>query len=346
VGRADGRKRPELVSWLGAGLVAAGLVTVTSPPAEAALPGLPDGPLVVTSPGHLTVRLQGRVVDPDHAGPVKVHVWVHDGKDVGPVEVLTDSTGHLDATVPSDVPPPDKSGKVKIDAYAIDKLADGRAHFHPDSSVLVSQMILAQHELVVDQDTQPPTTTIVSGPPARVEIAPGTTRSMQVTFVSDEPASSTFACRLGAADWAPCASPATIEVGEGTHEFAVRAHDGINQGEPAVHRFALVPAVPVPQPAPAPVPTATPGAALRVDVAAVRRKSRVRVRVAPASAELDYRFVVQRKKGGKWKPVKRSATRKAADRRVLDLRRGRYRVVAPTQHGYAEATSKTVRLRR
>jgi hypothetical protein len=44
--------------------------------------------------------------------------------------------------------------------------------------------------------------------------------------------------------------------------------------------------------------------------------------------------------------VKRSATRGAREERVLDLRRGRYRVVVPAQHGLAGATSGIARLRR
>jgi hypothetical protein len=68
-----------------------------------------------------------------------------------------------------------------------------------------------------------------------------------------------------------------------------------------------------------------------VRVAAVRHGSRLEVDLGPDSADHDYRFRVQRRTDRGWRTVRRTTTRGARDMRVLDLPRGRYRVVVPDQ---------------
>lgn len=78
----------------------------------------------------------------------------------------------------------------------------------------------------------------------------------------------------------------------------------------------------------------------------VRNGSRIVVDVGPDRANGGYRFIVKRKVGPRWRQVRTSRTTGPRDRRVLDLRAGRYRVVVPPQAGFAGGVSRIVRLRR
>ena len=96
---------------------------------------------------------------------------------------------------------------------------------------------------------------------------------------------------------------------------------------------------PVPPPPPAPTPTITLG------LRAVKKKSRLRVDIGPDLDQSNYRFTVQRRSGTRWRTIRRTQTLGAQDVSVLNLPRGRYRVVVPRQHDLA-GTRAEVRLRR
>ena len=77
-------------------------------------------------------------------------------------------------------------------------------------------------------DLSAPDTTITSGPAAQT-----TSTSASFAFTSSESAS-TFECRLDAAAWTPCTSPAAYSsVPVGSHTFAVRAIDAAGNVDPS-----------------------------------------------------------------------------------------------------------------
>jgi RNA polymerase sigma factor (sigma-70 family) len=86
-------------------------------------------------------------------------------------------------------------------------------------------------------DTTAPAVAITSAPPGTVAVA-----SVEIRFVASEHAV-TFACKLDAAAYAPCASPAKLSgLGAGSHTFAVRATDKAgNVGKPATVTWTYVP---------------------------------------------------------------------------------------------------------
>ncbi len=67
-------------------------------------------------------------------------------------------------------------------------------------------------------DSVPPTTTLLTTPPN-----PSNQALASFTFSSDEPG--TFECSLDGAAFATCTSPANYTVGNGNHNFTVRARD-------------------------------------------------------------------------------------------------------------------------
>lgn len=337
-----GTRRGAARSGLATLLLAVGLAGVPAPAVAADPVVNVGGKVEVDSPGHLQVRVRGTAVDPDVPGTaVTLQIFVHDGNEDGAFLRNTDAAGNIDVVLPSD-----RGGAVGVDVWALDRLPGGQPHLKADGKPHAMPLRLNADPVNVVIDTIPPVTTITSGPPAVVEVEAGATRSLPFTFVANE-AGSSFTCSLNGASWSDCGSPFAVQVGVGEYELRVRAKDPAGvQGEPVSHRFSVVPATAVPGP---PGPGTTPGSPageIAVKVAAVKKKSRLRVRVSPGSAEVDYAFVVQKKVGKKWRKVKRSTTRKAKEQRVLDLRRGRYRVVVPAQHGMAKARSRTVRLRR
>jgi uncharacterized delta-60 repeat protein len=99
-------------------------------------------------------------------------------------------------------------------------------------------------------DTTPPDTTITSGPGATTT---GPAATFQ--FVSSE-ASSSFACRVDGAAFAPCGSPhTTATLAAGAHTFDVRATDpaGNTDPTPATYSFSVAASAPTsPPPAPSP----------------------------------------------------------------------------------------------
>jgi hypothetical protein len=100
-------------------------------------------------------------------------------------------------------------------------------------------------------------------------------------------------------------------------------------------------------PPPPPVATAPPTEQPRIALAlkAVKKKSRLRINIGPDLNPSNYTFVVQRRLGKKWRTVRRTQTLGPRDVSVIDLPRGRYRVVVPRQHDMA-GTRATTRLRR
>jgi hypothetical protein len=84
---------------------------------------------------------------------------------------------------------------------------------------------------------------------------------------------------------------------------------------------------------------------LAVRAEAVRNRSRLWVDVDPDSLGWNYRFRVDQRFAGRWKALIRRSTTGLDDTRLLDLDRGRYRVVVPAQHGMARAVAHA-RLRR
>lgn len=85
--------------------------------------------------------------------------------------------------------------------------------------------------------------------------------------------------------------------------------------------------------------------ASRVGVKSVQRKSKLLVDVGPDKKSKNYRFEVQKKKRGEWTTVTVSTTKGKKDKRRLNLRKGKYRVIVPAQYGLAASTSNTVQLK-
>jgi hypothetical protein len=78
-------------------------------------------------------------------------------------------------------------------------------------------------------DTQPPETTITSGP------ANGSTTGPSVTFnftSSSSETGSIFQCSVDGAPFLPCSSPLNLSLANGAHTFAVRAIDGVGNVDP------------------------------------------------------------------------------------------------------------------
>lgn len=79
-----------------------------------------------------------------------------------------------------------------------------------------------------------------------------------------------------------------------------------------------------------------------------KQRAALRVKIRPElGGTWQWRFRVLKKKAGSWKKLKRRYTTTGPHHtRTLNLDRGRYRVKARPGHGYAGATSRTIRLRR
>jgi hypothetical protein len=76
-------------------------------------------------------------------------------------------------------------------------------------------------------DTQPPETTITSGP------ANGSTTGPSVTFnFTSSETGSIFQCSVDGAPFLPCSSPLNLSLANGAHTFAVRAIDGVGNVDP------------------------------------------------------------------------------------------------------------------
>lgn len=80
-------------------------------------------------------------------------------------------------------------------------------------------------------------------------------------------------------------------------------------------------------------------------VRAAKKKSRLLVDIDPDLDPSNYRFTIQRKAGKKWRTVRRTQTLGPRDRVVVNLPRGTYRVVVPSQHDMLGARA-SARLKR
>ncbi|MGH2675219.1 MAG: M4 family metallopeptidase, partial [Actinomycetota bacterium] len=91
-------------------------------------------------------------------------------------------------------------------------------------------------------DTDPPDTTITSGPSGSTDDSTPT-----FEFTSDEPG--TFACRVDASTFAPCTSPHTTPaLSDGAHTFEVRATDFSGNADPTPDTQAFTVTSPPPPP--------------------------------------------------------------------------------------------------
>nr|WP_300051159.1 hypothetical protein [uncultured Nocardioides sp.] len=183
------------------------------------------------------------------------------------------------------------------------------------------------------EDRFPPETTLTSGPPAS-----GADTTVELAFTNGEPVHygssglPGFECRWGLGQWSGCRSPVVTTAAPATYTFSVRARDdwGNIDQTPATTTFTV---------------TEPPPPRLVVRADAVRHRSRLRIDVDPDSADHDYRFRVEKRVDDRWRTVARRSTRGSRDTKLLDLDRGRYRVVVPAQHGMLRDVDRT-RLRR
>jgi subtilisin family serine protease len=83
-----------------------------------------------------------------------------------------------------------------------------------------------------------------------------------------------------------------------------------------------------------------------VAVASVSRRSKLFVNVNPDRGSASWVFRVQRLSGRTWVTKGTYTTQGPAETRTINLKKGTYRVVVPSQHGYLGRTSRAVYLRR
>ena len=279
---------------------------------------------------HRTVDIAGWASDPNApASPTNIGVYI--GGPVGTAGVEGQSltanitrsdgrkgfSGRLSTT---------KTGAQKIYVYA------GNVPGTPGADRLID---VVQVTIYVDQTA--PNTKILSAPDTA---AAGDV--IHVTFSADE-LNATFQCRWDDGAWFACQSGGTpINLAPGKHQISVRATDayGNQDATPAVY-LVTVTAAPTTQPPP---PGEQPGRG--VVAKAVKKKSKLRIDVGPDSASSNYRVVIQRKLGKRWRKVDRVRTRGDKDTVVVNLRRGTYRVVLPKSAAGPALTSEKVRLKR
>lgn len=196
---------------------------------------------------------------------------------------------------------------------------------------------------VISIANPPPDTTITSRPPAT-----STSTAATVAFAASEP--STFTCRWDQGAWQPCTSPVTATVAVGSHTFSVYATDTEGAADPSPASYAFTVTAPPPPPpppvvAPVPPPPPPPTPTITLDLRAVKKKSRLRIDIGPDLDPSNYRFTIQRRGGSGWRTIRRTQTLGARDVSIINLARGRYRVVVPRQHDLVGARAE-VRLRR
>lgn len=78
----------------------------------------------------------------------------------------------------------------------------------------------------------------------------------------------------------------------------------------------------------------------------VVRSSRLRLDVDPDLSAGNYRVILQTRLKGVWADLRRVRTQGHPEVRVVNLPKGRYRVVVPAQRGMQSARSRPVRLAR
>lgn len=213
------------------------------------------------------------------------------------------------------------------DWHGFDGLTIGWPYFSSGTVTLCARIAnygisLGCHEVTVAPDISPPDTLLTVVPPAR-----GTSREVRLEFAASEPPQR-YECQWNEEPLTWCTSPVVRTVALGRHTVTVAAVDYADNADPTPATTTFLVEAP----------------RLDVRVAPARRRTRVEVDLGPDSADRDYRFRVQRREDARWRTIRRTTTRGSLDVRVLDLPRGRYRVVVPDQHGMIGETVR-VRLR-
>lgn len=313
-------------------LLAALFQVVSVSPARAAAPFGDVNFVVSQGPGRVYVR-GWSFDDDDLSAQVEVHLYLGPpGADYG-VSLGTAQTYRPDvnAAYPGageyrgfdaviDVP---VSGDLEWRVYGIDP--QGAAN----------TLIESGRVTIAEVDRTPPQTTITSAPKVATP-----SDAITVNFSSDE-TDSTFECRWDAASWARCTTGTTTSLTPGEHLVEVRATDQAGNTDPTPASAVVVVSNYVSQPPlPGPEPERT------LTARAVKKKSRLRIDVDPDVTSTRHRVVIQRKAGQRWRKVDRVRTRGQSHTVVVNLRRGKYRVVLPRSADGPSLRSSTVRLRR
>jgi hypothetical protein len=290
----------------------------------------------ISSSQHRQISVSGWAGDPNNRqAPLEVWVYVGGTYDNPNAEKHVISTGvaRPDVATATGYGPnagfaatftTSKIGRQGVHVYVIN---------HPGSPG--GNAYLGARTVDVYVDTTPPQTTITSAPKT------ATPRDVvHVTFTANEP-NATFACRWDEQPWFACQDGTKVSLTPGNHMVWVRATDqyGNTDPEPATWVvYVSADATPTPPP---------PGETKRTVAArAVKKKSRLRIDVDPDSASTNYRVVIQRKVGTRWRKVVRVRTRGSRDVVVVNLRRGKYRVVLPKSAQGPAVRSSAVRLKR
>lgn len=273
-------------------------------------------------------ELEAITATPD--GHVRIRGWTASA--ISPPSLLTVWIGPKFVWAPAsgtDHPLPARLGLGENRGF--DELLGGPPYFGPgthDICVNVGVVRLGCRTVSIIEDRFPPETTLT-----RVPAVSGSDPAIQLAFTDDEPRRSGssgmpgFECRWEAAEWRPCSSPVVATVAPGTYTFSVRSRDDWGNIDPTPATVTFTVTRPRPE-------------RLAVSAEAVRRASRLRVDVGPDSVRWNYRVRVARRIDDTWRAVWRGSTRGPRDVRVLDLDRGRYRVVVPAQHGMARAVAR------
>ena len=216
-----------------------------------------------------------------------------------------------------------KTGRQIVYVYAVN---------HPGSPG--ANTYLGSRPVDIYVDTTPPQTRITSAPKT------ATTRDViRVEFSADEP-NATFQCRWDQEPWAVCVGSTTVSLTPGNHMIAVRASDAYGNVDPDPATWVVAVSAAASPPPPGEPVERTVGAR------AVKKKSKLRIDVGPDSAQHNYRVAIQRKVGKKWRKVSRVRSHGRRDVVVVNLRRGKYRVVLPKSAQGAAVVSSVVRLKR
>jgi hypothetical protein len=304
-------------------LLASGRVTV----ADATPSGAVES---ISSPAHRTVELKGWASDPSApASPVAIEAYIGGSLNTAGVEYhgltanLTRPDGRRGFSGQFTT---NKTGVHNVYVYA--KNVPGTSG---------GDRLIGVVQVTIYVDTTPPQTTITSAPKTATP-----QDVVHVTFTANE-SNATFACRWDEQPWFACQGGTKVSLTPGNHLISVRATDQYGNTDPTPATWVVAVSADPTQPPPPP-PAEQAGATLAVR--AVKQRSRLRIDVGPDSASSNYRVVIQRKVGRKWRKVVRVATRGTRDVVVVNLRRGKYRVVLPTSAQGAAVTSSAVRLRR
>lgn len=311
-------------------LIEAGRVTIADPSPRGAFEG-------VSSPGHRQVAVWGWAGDPSNPQAtldLEVYIGGPAGTAGAERHLINTSVERQDVTAAHGFSPrpgfvrtltTGKTGRQVVHIYAVN---------HPGSPGTNTHIGYRTIDIFVD--TTPPETAITAVPRYAT-----TNDVIRVEFIASE-SNATFQCRWDEAPWAACAGSTTISLAPGNHMISVRASDvyGNVDTSPAT-AVVTVTAAPPPPPPPPSAP-----AGPTVEARAVKKKSKLRIDIGPDSGEDNYRVVIQRKVGTKWRKVDRVRTRGDRDVVVVDLRRGTYRAVLPAGSQGAAVRSSSVRLKR